>query len=146
MRSSGTLLRKPCRQGLPRRPSFVKPLSLLDSSDEEFRGELKRQLGLLDACGAVLGTGPTAADFQRVRSLLASVLSRPRSERIVREFDARLGMLLRYARQNEEATRAEVETLRHHVSLVGQLNRRDRLPARPLAGAEAGPSAAAAPR
>jgi len=134
------------RQGPLRRPSFVKPLSLLDSSDEEFRAELRRQLELLDACRGLLGTGPTAADFQRVRNLLGRVLSQPRSERILREFDARLDVLYRHAWQERETTRAEVESLRHPVPLERELNRRDRLPARRPAGAGDGPSAVAAPR
>jgi hypothetical protein len=134
------------RQSPLRRPSFVKPLSLLDSSDEEFRAELRRQLQLLDACRGLLGTGPTATDFQRVRNLLARVLSQPRSERIVREFDARLDVLNRRAWLEGDIRRAEVESLRQSLPPVQPLNRRDRLSATRPAGAGDGPSAASAPR
>jgi rhomboid protease GluP len=134
------------RQGSLQRPSFVKPLSLLDSSDEDFRAELKRQLDLLNTGRDLLGTGPMAADFQRIRTLLARVLTWPPSDRIVREFDTRVDILYRHVRQNEEATRARVDALRHHVPLESELNRRDHMPARRPAGAGGGRSAAAAPR
>jgi hypothetical protein len=133
-------------QGSVRRPSFVKPLSLLDSSDEEFRAELRWQLDLLDERRALLGTGPTATDFQRVRALLAQVLSWPPSERLALEFDAHLGVLYRYARRKEANTRAEVEALRHDVPLQSELNRPARWPARRPAGAGDGPTAVAVPR
>ena len=129
------------------RPSFVKPLSLLDSSDEEFRAELRRQLDLLDTCRDLLGTGPTAADFQRVRTLLARVLSQPPSERIVREFDARLDVLYRSrpAERRERAGRDRIAAA-PASRWDGSLNRPARSPARRPAGAGDGPSAAAAPR
>ena len=124
----------------------VKPLWLLDSSDEDFRAELKRQRELLDACRGLLGTGPTAADFQRVRNLLARVLSRPRSERIKNEFDARLDVLNRRAQQDRESARAEWESLQHQSRLGWGLSRPARSPIGRPAGAGDGPSAAAAPR
>jgi membrane associated rhomboid family serine protease len=128
------------------RPSFVRPLSLLDSSDEEFRTELKRQLNLLDTHRDLLGTGPTAADFQRIRWLLARVLKWPPSDRTIREFEAHFDVLFRQAMQNQETARAELESLRHHIPLGWGLSPRARLPARRPAGAGDGPSAAAAPR
>jgi rhomboid protease GluP len=134
------------RQGSTGRPSFVKPLSLLDSSDEEFRAELRRQLDLLDEHRDLFQTATAAANFQRVRTLLARVLNWPSSDRSIRDFDARIDLLYLHARRNQEDTTTEVESLRHHVPLEGELNRRDRLPARRPAGAGDGPSAVAAPR
>ncbi len=134
------------REGLLPRPGFFKPLSLQDSSDEEFRAELRRQLELLDTCRDLLGAGPMTTNFDRIKTFLAQVLSRPPSGRTVREFDARLDLLSRHAKQSAEAARAELDLLQHRLPPGLELNRADRLPARRPAGAAGGPSAAAAPQ
>jgi membrane associated rhomboid family serine protease len=79
------------------------PLSPLDSPDEAFRAELKRRLDQLDAFRDDLGTGPTAADFRRFRSVLAQVLDRPPSDRVVLEMYGHLHALLRQAQPNQGA-------------------------------------------
>jgi rhomboid protease GluP len=94
-------------------PSFVKPLTLFDSSDEEFRAALKRQVERLDALRGELGSGPTTPNFERVRTLLSRVLERLPSDRIEREFEGHLGVLMHRARVDSDSARAQVDTLRH---------------------------------
>jgi membrane associated rhomboid family serine protease len=76
-------------------------LSLLDSSDEDFNASLKRHLARLDALRDELGTGPTARDFERLRTLLAQVLRRPPTDLKVRAFTDHLNALVRRALQNQ---------------------------------------------
>jgi rhomboid protease GluP len=135
-------------------PSLVvRPLSLLDASDEEFRAELKQYLDRLDALRDDFSDASTAADFQRLRTLLARVLDWPPrvldwppSDRIVREFLGRAGVLIRRARQNQASAGAELEALAHARLIDRDLNRPARSPAELPAGAGGGPSSAAKPR
>jgi rhomboid protease GluP len=98
-------------------PGLFKPLSLWDSSDEEFRAALERYLDQLGSLRADLGTGPTAADFQQLQALLGHVFIRFPSDRIVREFAIHLSALVRRAQQNQETARLQLETLRHQARL-----------------------------
>jgi len=90
------------------RPGGARPLSLWDSSDEEFRTALRQYLDQLDALRDDVGTGPTAADFLQLRALLARVFTRLPSDRIVREFFDHFNALLRRAQQNEETARIQL--------------------------------------
>ena len=118
-----------------------------------FRAALKRHLDRLDALRGDLGTGPTAADFQRLRdapgagpatgpppigsSASSSTTSPPWSDR---------------AQQDQEAARARDRVAactrpgRGDREARPTVNRRARWPARRPAGAGGGPSAAAARR
>jgi membrane associated rhomboid family serine protease len=99
------------------RPAEGTTLSYLDSPDEAFRNGLKRELERLDALKDELGNGPTAADFRRLRAILARVLDRPPSEWLVREFFGHLNALLRRAQQDQEAARAQIESLQQQARL-----------------------------
>jgi membrane associated rhomboid family serine protease len=126
----------------------VKPLSLLDSSSEEFRAERKEYLDLLDARRDELGSGPTAAAFVRLRALVARVLDWPApSERSVREFWRHLGALIGRVRQNQASAQAELQSLEQEARLLGwDLRRPARSPAELPAGAGDGPPRAAVQR
>jgi hypothetical protein len=87
----------------------TKPLSLWDSSDAEFRAELKRRLERFDALNGQLGTGPIAGDFRRARTLLARVLDQPPADPIVREFFTHLSALVNHTRRNQGSARAPDE-------------------------------------
>jgi rhomboid protease GluP len=126
---------------------IVKPLLLLDSSEEEFRSELSEYLNRLDGLEGTFSRGPTAADYQRLRTLLARVLDWPPNEWIVREFLGRTAVLIRHARENQASARAELESLARQPRVLGwYLNRRARSPRGLPAGVGDGQSAAAAPR
>jgi hypothetical protein len=126
---------------------LVKPLSLLDSSDAEFRAELKQYLDQLDALRDELDDEPTAVDFQRLRTLLTRVLDWPPNERIVREFLGHVGALVRHTRQDQASARAELEALARQSRLGGRApSRPARSPAGLPPGAGGGRSAAAARR
>jgi rhomboid protease GluP len=131
-------------------PSLVKPLSLLDSSDGEFRTEQRRQLGLFDSCRRELETGSTTTDFRRLKTLLGRVLSWPPSQRDMREFGYHHGVLLRSAMADQDRVRGELQSLQQqgHAGSDRALNRerRDRWRAwRPRDGGDA-PASAAAPQ
>jgi membrane associated rhomboid family serine protease len=126
---------------------LVKPLSLLDASNEEFRAEQKEYLKRLDALQGDFGSGPTAADFQRLRTLLARVLDWPPNALIASEFMGRTAILIGRARQNQASARAERAALEQQAHRIGgNLNRPDRSSAGLPAGAGGGRSAAATPR
>jgi hypothetical protein len=129
-------------------PSLVvKPLSLLDSSEEEFRAERNEYLDRLDALQGDLGNRPTAAAFQRLRTLLTRVLDWPPTERVAREFLGHASALIHRSRQDQASARAELEALAQRSRLLGgNLNRPGRSSAGLPAGAGGGRSAAAAPR
>jgi hypothetical protein len=129
-------------------PSLVaRPLSLLDASDEEFRAERNQFLDRLDLLKADLGDGSTAADFQRVRTLLSRVLDWPPTDRIVREFVGHAGALIRRTRLNQASARAELEALAQQSRRIGgDLSRSARSPGGLPGGAGGGPSATAAQR
>lgn len=99
-------------------PLAIEPLVLWDSTDEAFRAELKRHLDRLDALRGDLATGPTAADFQRLRSLLAQVLDRPPSDRVVLEFLGHLTALIRHVQQDQNNARAQFEALLQQEGLT----------------------------
>jgi rhomboid protease GluP len=129
--------------------SFLgRPLSLLDSSDLEFRAALLEYLNRLDALREDLGSGPTAAEFRRLRMLLARVLDWPApSGRTIREFGDCLAVLIRRARQNQARARAELQMLQQQSRLLGwDFMRPARSSAALPAGAGDSPSAAAARR
>jgi rhomboid protease GluP len=103
-------------------PQLAKPataggLSLWDSSDEEFRAELKRHLDRLDALRDDLGTGPTKDDFERLSSILGQVLTRPPDGRTFQEFFGHLIALIRRANQNHTTARAQFESLLQQARL-----------------------------
>jgi hypothetical protein len=103
-------------------PQLAKPataggLSLWDSSDEEFRAELKRHLDRLDALRDDLGTGPTKDDFERLSSILGQVLTRPPDGRTFQEFFGHLIALIRRANQNYTTARAQFESLQQQARL-----------------------------
>jgi rhomboid protease GluP len=129
------------------RSLVARPLSLLDSSDEEFRAERNQYLDRLDLLKTELGDGSTAADFQRLRTLLARVLDWPPTDRLVREFLGHAGALIRRVRQNEASARAELEALVQQSRRIGgDLSRSARSPGALPGGAGGGPSAPAAQR
>jgi rhomboid protease GluP len=126
---------------------LVKPLSLVDASDDEFRTEQKEYLKRLDALQNDFGSGPTAVDFQRLRTLLARVLDWPPNALIASEFLGRTDILIGRARQNRASARAALDALAQQSRLLGsQINRPARSSAGLPAGGGGGPSAAAAPR
>jgi hypothetical protein len=96
---------------LPRRKTAAparasQALSLWDSSDAEFRAELKRRLDRFDALNGQLGTGPAVSDYQRARTLLARVLDQTPTDPTVQEFFAHLNALVNRARRNQGSARA----------------------------------------
>jgi len=103
--STGTTTAKATTPTPTPTPTGDEDLSLLDSTDEEFGAALKRHLAQLDALRGELGTGPTARDFERLRTLLAQVLRRPPSDRNVRAFSDHLNALVRRALQNSVTAR-----------------------------------------
>ena len=65
------LVRRPAEGTTSRQDDL---LSLLIRPDATFREELRQSLDALDSAKDALGTGPTAADFERLRTLLARSL------------------------------------------------------------------------
>lgn len=94
-------------------PRHSRMPPLIESSDETFRDALKVQLAWFDSVRDDLATktGPTAADYLRVRTPLARVLSHPLTEGEIRQFHSHLAALIRRAEQQEEAARARIEAL-----------------------------------
>ena len=86
-------------------------LSLLTRPDATFRRELQQSLDALDSAKDVLGTGPTAADFERLRTLLARVLMQPPTIFERAEFRAHMDALHHRALQNRDQARARFEAL-----------------------------------
>jgi membrane associated rhomboid family serine protease len=99
-------------------PPAVEPLSLWDSPDEAFRAALKRHLDRLDSLRGDLATGPTAADFERLRALLAQVLNRPPSDRTVHEFFGHLDALIQRVQEDQKTARARFEALLHEEGVT----------------------------
>jgi rhomboid protease GluP len=100
-------------RGTPPTPAprhFPMP-PLFESSDEAFRAALKARLAWLDSAKDDLGTGPTAADYRRVRTLLARVFAHPLTVEEVRQFDASLRALIRSTEQDEKTARTRMEAL-----------------------------------
>ena len=88
------LVRRPAEGATSRQDDL---LSLLIRPDATFREELRQSLDVLDSAKDALGTGPTAADFERLRTLLARVLSQPPTIFERDEFRVHLIALLRRA-------------------------------------------------
>jgi rhomboid protease GluP len=84
---------------------------LFEASDDAFRRALKEQLERLDSVKDRLGTGPTAAEFSRVRKTLAHVFKQIPNDGMVRAFQADFAALMRRALREEEAARKRVEAL-----------------------------------
>jgi rhomboid protease GluP len=106
---------KVLQRGAPPTPAprhFRMP-PLIESSHETFRDALKAQLAWFDSVrdDLAMGTGPYAADYQRILILLARVFTRLPTENEIRQFHSHLASLIRYAQQNENAARARMETL-----------------------------------
>lgn len=94
-------------------PQAERPegLSLFDSSDEQFRAALDRNLTRLDRLKGRLGVGPRAGAFGRMRVLLARVLDAPPTVRDRVEFSARGKALVSWASQDRELARATLRAL-----------------------------------
>ncbi|MBV8606193.1 MAG: rhomboid family intramembrane serine protease, partial [Singulisphaera sp.] len=88
------LVRRPAEGTTPRQDDL---LSLLTRPDATFRKELQQSLDALDSAKEALGTGPTAADFARLRALLARSLARPPTIFEREEFRVHMIALLRRA-------------------------------------------------
>jgi len=98
---------------VPRPSSSRRPptLSIIDSSDEDFDSALNRSLVLFDSTKGELGTGPTAEDFRRLRSLLARVLERPPSDWERGEFTRHMNALSGRIRRDQLAALSRLKAL-----------------------------------
>ena len=85
--------------------------ALFEASDDDFRRALKEQLERLDSVKDRLGTGPTAAEFSRVRKTLARVFRQVPNDGRFREYQTDYAALMRRALREEEAARIRLEAL-----------------------------------
>ncbi len=102
------LVRRPVEGATSRQDDL---LSLLIRPDATFREEQRQSLDALDSAKDALGTGPTAADFERLRTLLARVLLQPPTIFERDEFRVHLIALLRRAFNDRDEARARFEAL-----------------------------------
>jgi membrane associated rhomboid family serine protease len=102
------LVRRPAEGATSRQDDL---LSLLIRPDATLRKELQLSLDALDSAKDALGTDPTAADFERLRALLARVLTQPPTIFERAEFRVHMDALHHRALQDRDQARARFGAL-----------------------------------